>query len=181
VLGLPVLVSQNFDVEGGIVNGSRGTVSRIRYCIDDDGHRHLISVIVHINDSSEECIYQLPPHKLPILADSSDIMFEHPFSKKRCCIQRKQVPILPVFAMTAHRAQGQTLNTVIIDLQSCKGTEAPYVMASRARCLDGLLILRPFDRRKISCRESEDARKEKQRLKILNLATLQKFGNESEK
>lgn len=84
VLGLPVFVSQNFDVEGGIVNGSRGTVSCIRYRVDDNGCRHLISVVVHINDSSEECIDQLPPHELPILANSSDITFEHPFSKKRC-------------------------------------------------------------------------------------------------
>ena len=91
------------------------------------------------------------------------------------------MPISPAFAMTAHRAQGQTLENVIIDLQSCKGTEAPYVMASCARSLDGLLILRPFDRRKICCRESEDTCKEKQQSKILNLVTLLKFGNESEK
>ena len=80
VLGLPVLVSQNFDVKGGVVNGSRGTVSCIRYCVDDNSCCHLISVVVHINDSSEECIDQLPPHELPILADSSDITFEYPFS-----------------------------------------------------------------------------------------------------
>ncbi|KAM6498792.1 hypothetical protein JOM56_006740, partial [Amanita muscaria] len=73
--------------------------------------------------------------------------------------------------MTAHRAQGQTLENVIIDLQSCKGTEAPYVMISRACSLEGLLILRLFDRKKICCRQSEDAHQEHSRLKILNLAT----------
>ncbi|KAF8223595.1 hypothetical protein L208DRAFT_1316099, partial [Tricholoma matsutake] len=85
-----------------------------------------------------------------------------------------QVPILPAFTMTAHRAQGQTLNNVIINLQSCRGTEAPYVMASRACSLDGLLILRPFDRKKICCRESEDTCQEGWQLKMLNLLMLLK-------
>lgn len=53
--------------------------------------------------------------------------------------------------MTTHQAQGQTLDQVIIDLQSCKGMEVPYVMASHARLLDGLLILQPFDKKKICC------------------------------
>ncbi|KAF8228547.1 hypothetical protein L208DRAFT_1290870, partial [Tricholoma matsutake] len=68
-----------------------------------------------------------------------------------------------------------------LQLQSCKGMEAPYVMASCACSLDGLLTLRPFDHRKIYCQESEDIRKENQWLKFLNLVTLLKFGNESEK
>lgn len=66
----------------------------------------------------------------------------------------------PAFAMTAHRAQGQTLSNVIVDLQSCRGTEAPYVIISCACSLDGLVILRPFDHHKICCCQSEDARKE---------------------
>ncbi|KAM6498793.1 hypothetical protein JOM56_006741, partial [Amanita muscaria] len=73
VLGMPVLISQNFDVEGGIVNGSRGTVSHIRYHIDDEGYRHLTSVVVHIEDSSDEALANLLPHELPILADSTEI------------------------------------------------------------------------------------------------------------
>jgi len=43
--------------------------------------------------------------------------------------------------MTAHCAQGQTMEHVIIDLQSCRGTEAPYVMISHVCSLEGLLIL----------------------------------------
>jgi hypothetical protein len=31
VRGMPVLITQNFDVDGGIVNGSRGTLQKIRY------------------------------------------------------------------------------------------------------------------------------------------------------
>ncbi|KAH7917808.1 hypothetical protein BV22DRAFT_983528, partial [Leucogyrophana mollusca] len=66
--------------------------------------------------------------------------------------------------MTAHKSQGQTLQSAIVDLQSCRGTEAPYVMCSRVTSLDGLLILRPFDFSKITSRCSEDARREERRL-----------------
>ncbi|KAF8239103.1 hypothetical protein L208DRAFT_1068540, partial [Tricholoma matsutake] len=54
---------------------------------------------------------------------------------------------------------------------SCRGTEAPYVMVSHTCSLNCLLILCPFEKKKICCRESEDARKEKQCLKLLNLLT----------
>ncbi|KAI1782872.1 hypothetical protein LXA43DRAFT_851758, partial [Ganoderma leucocontextum] len=66
--------------------------------------------------------------------------------------------------LTAHKAQGQTFNRVIVDLESCTGTEAPYVMLSRAISLEGILILRPFNKKKIRCRQSEDLRKECRRL-----------------
>ncbi|PCH37359.1 hypothetical protein WOLCODRAFT_48061, partial [Wolfiporia cocos MD-104 SS10] len=73
--------------------------------------------------------------------------------------------------MTAHKSQGQTLRHVFVDVQSCRGTEAPYVMISRVTSLEGLIILRPFDRGKISCRQSQDMRNEMVRLNILRLQT----------
>ncbi|KAH9853911.1 hypothetical protein C2E23DRAFT_695761, partial [Lenzites betulinus] len=69
--------------------------------------------------------------------------------------------------ITAHKAQGQTFDKVIVDLAGCTGTESPYVMLSRATSLEGVLILRPFDHSKITCRQSEDLRKEMSRLHIL--------------
>ncbi|KAJ3916320.1 hypothetical protein F5877DRAFT_15076, partial [Lentinula edodes] len=68
---------------------------------------------------------------------------------------------------TTHKAQGQTLDSAIIDLESCRGTEAPYVMVSRVKTLDGLLVLRPFQLKKIQCRQSEDSRSENKRLQLL--------------
>ncbi|KAG2340044.1 hypothetical protein BDR05DRAFT_831804, partial [Suillus weaverae] len=49
-----------------------------------------------------------------------------------------------------HKAQRQTLEQVIIDLEGCTSTEAPYVMLSRVTLLDGLLILWPFNKKKIA-------------------------------
>ncbi|KAK0229871.1 hypothetical protein EDD85DRAFT_755968, partial [Armillaria nabsnona] len=61
---------------------------------------------------------------------------------------------------TAYKVQGQTLLTAIIDLNNCRGTETPYVMISRVRSLEGLLILRPFKMNTIMKHPPEEYRKE---------------------
>ncbi|KAG1891945.1 hypothetical protein F4604DRAFT_1508227, partial [Suillus subluteus] len=69
--------------------------------------------------------------------------------------------------VTAHKAQGQTMKNAIINLAGASGTESPYVMVSRVKSLQGLLILWPFDKNKITCRRSEDARCKENRLQVL--------------
>ena len=180
VKGMPVLINQNFDVEGGIVNGSTGTVESVRYTIDENGDHHLTSCTVLVPDCTNDALPHLEPHHIPILEDTVDMTFIHPFSKKKCTIHRSQVPILPAFAMTVHKAQGQSLSNVIIDIESCSGTELPYVMVSRATSLAGLLILRPFQKNKIRCRQSQDSRNEFRRLQSLALETMKAHRTEDE-
>ncbi|KAK0493769.1 hypothetical protein EDD18DRAFT_1077940 [Armillaria luteobubalina] len=69
--------------------------------------------------------------------------------------------------MTAHKAQGQTLNNVVVDLDCCRVTEAPYVMILRVKSLEGLIILQKFQKSHIDRRQSEDYHKEHNRLMIL--------------
>jgi len=179
-IGMPVAINQNFDVAAGVVNGSYGTLRRIRYFTDREGQRHLKSCIVEIPDSDAVGMPHLPAHHFPVLPDSTELRFEHGASHKRCTITRKQVPIEPGFAMTVHKAQGQTMGRVIVDLAGCTGTEPPYVMVSRATSLDGLLVLRDFDARQISKRRSEDLRKEFNRIMILKWETTVKYGKGDE-
>ena len=66
--------------------------------------------------------------------------------KPQLGISRKQFPIVPCYAMTAHASQGLTLDAAIVDL--AVGAEmspvASYVALSRVRSPDNLLIFRPF-------------------------------------
>jgi len=82
--------------------------------------------------------------------------------------------------MTAHKAQGQTLEKVIVDLESYRGTESPYVMVSHVTSLKGLLILRPFKFSKIKCHQSQDTRREFSQLNMLRLRTIVKIGTSEE-
>ena len=63
-------------------------------------------------------------------------------------VTRKQLPLLPAFAMTAHQAQGQTLETgVIADLnyKAISGALTAYIAMTRVRHRKDLLILRAFE------------------------------------
>ena len=131
VLGMPVMITQNFDVNSGIVNGCTGVLQRVRYTQDSKGNRHATSCVVNAPSTDGEPLPNLEHHQVVALQDSTDLTFIHPYSKKRCTIKRTQVPIIPAFAMTVHKAQGQTFHKIVIDLESCKGTESPYVMVSR--------------------------------------------------
>ena len=181
VIGMPVMVTHNFDVEGGVVNGSKGIVSRIRYKVNEQGNRTLVSCVVRIADSSDNPMPMLQEHEIPILEDVTDITFQNPYSDEKITIRRTQVPVVPAFAMTAHKAQGQTMPSAIVDLASCRGTQAPYVMVSRVTSLDGLMILRPFDKKKICSCPSQEMRYEFKRLKVLALRTKIKFESNPER
>ncbi|KIM73531.1 hypothetical protein PILCRDRAFT_29368, partial [Piloderma croceum F 1598] len=76
VLGMPVMISQNFDVEAGVVNGCdgcTGTLKRIRYRVDEEGRRHAISCVVHAPNTLGENLPQLPDHHVVALEDSVDM------------------------------------------------------------------------------------------------------------
>lgn len=171
VLGMKVIVSQNFDVTAGIVNGSMGVLKRIRYRMNDRGERVLTSCVVSLQDE-EPAIPGMAANDAPILADTKSFTLKHPFSPRKCTIQRTQVPVQPAYAITAHRAQGQTYSQVVIDLQNTKSVEAAYVMVSRATSLQSLLILRPFELRRIRKRQqTTPLKREMRRLQVLALQT----------
>lgn len=145
------------------------------------GNRYAISCVVESPKiSASTALSMLSQNQAVVLQDTIDLTFRHPHSNKKCLIKRTQLPIAPAFAMTAHKAQGQTMNKVIIDLESCRGTESPYVMVSRVTSLEGLLILRPFKFSKIKCHQSQDTRKELNRLNRLRLHTIAKIGTSEE-
>ena len=62
-------------------------------------------------------------------------------------VWRKQLPLAPAFATTAHAAQGQTLEAAIVDLQLGRGVGilASYTAITRVRRREDMLIFRPFD------------------------------------
>lgn len=61
---------------------------------------------------------------------------------------RSQVPLILAWALSIHKAQGQTLERVKVDLGKIFEKGQAYVALSRATCQEGLQILR-FDPRKV--------------------------------
>ena len=92
-------------------------------------------------------------------------------------ISRKQLPLLPSYAYTDYKSQGQSLESVIVDLVGCKMTQSLYVMLSRVKSLEGLTVLYPFQAAQISRPLSHEYRVELDHLKNLSVTTEQRYNN----
>ncbi|TFK91097.1 hypothetical protein K466DRAFT_441083, partial [Polyporus arcularius HHB13444] len=71
VLGMPVIISQNFDVNGGVVNGTIGRLAQIRYRTDrSNGRRYLKSCVVRLPELGGEALHSLQPGDYPVMEDT---------------------------------------------------------------------------------------------------------------
>lgn len=65
---------------------------------------------------------------------------------------RNQIPLILAWALSIHKAQGQTLERVKVDLRRAFEKGQAYVALSRATCKEGLQVL-GFDERKVMAHE----------------------------
>jgi ATP-dependent exoDNAse (exonuclease V) alpha subunit len=129
-VGARVMAVKN-DPEGRWYNGSLGTVKRIEegdvfVRFDRSGDEHLVSGAEWTKVRQE-------------WNEESQTIENRPIGAYR------QIPLIPAWAITIHKAQGLTLDDVRLDLGF--GAFAPgqvYVALSRVRTLAGLSLARPL-------------------------------------
>ncbi|KAG1885108.1 hypothetical protein F4604DRAFT_1517945, partial [Suillus subluteus] len=73
VIGMPIIVGHNFDVEGGIVNGCQGILKSIRYTMDNDGNRHARSCIIQSSDITCDDLPYLQSGEIVALENSVEL------------------------------------------------------------------------------------------------------------
>ena len=101
---------------------------------------------------SEPGLYPIVPVKRDWYLDKGRL---HPMLK----LTRRQLPLMPAFAMTAHAAQGQTFsNGAIVDLRlgGSSSAMASYVAITRVERREDLLIHRPFPRKLFENGQKQD-------------------------
>lgn len=131
-----VMLISNLWVESGLVNGSMGTVQAI--CYPTGGPPSLPTAVMVRFDSYSGPT--LPDGSVPIVP----IRRSWSSSGKSC--SRLQIPLKLAWAITIHKAQGLTLNKVVIDIGSREfSTGLTFVACSRVRYLTDLIFQPPFD------------------------------------
>ncbi|KAF5335465.1 hypothetical protein D9611_012159 [Ephemerocybe angulata] len=160
VIGMPMMLVQNFDIAAGVVNGVIGTLQSLKYSLDDDQQRILKSVIIRTEDMKGDPIPGLQPQEFQVLQERSQATVKSFYGGQDLHFTRSQVAIVPAFAMTVHKAQSRTLDRVIVDLKNTRTTAEAYVMLSRVRTFDQLFILRRFDWNNLKRSPPRDVRAE---------------------
>lgn len=123
-VGAQVMLLKNIDTKAGLVNGARGV------CIgfsETDGYPT-------VRFANKALV--LAPMKWEL--------------KQGDAVQasRAQIPVKLAWALTIHKSQGMTLDSVCVDLSSCFAAGQGYVALSRARSLDTMEV-RGFGKGKI--------------------------------
>ena len=182
VPGMKVTITDNAAVSARIVNGSEGTLWDITYDTDSNGLRFGVCAYVHIPGCGLQIsglafeVVPILPIKMAFVYAPRHVTSEASVGESRKCnIVHSQLPLLPAYAFIDYKIQGHSLDRVIIDLHSCRTLQSAYVMLSRARSLEAILIMRFFKPDMIYRTLSEQFRTEFRRLRELEALTKVRF------
>jgi hypothetical protein len=183
-VGMKAMVVLNIATEADLANGTRGTVRGIaldprepRVVPDDDGCirlRYPPPVVYFEPDMQTDIVFEgVPKGIIPILP--SKVGFSVEGEEGKIKLDRRQIAIVPGYAFTDYKAQGQTMGCVIVDISKPPtGKLSPfsvYVALSRSAGRNSIRILRDFDPELFMHHPSEDLRVDMARLERLDEIT----------
>jgi PIF1-like helicase len=183
-VGMKAMVVLNIATEADLANGTRGTVQgfvldpREEHTLPDEkGHIHLRyppPVIYFKPDIKTNIVFEgIPEGIIPISPSKSG--FSVVIDGEKVKVERSQLAVVPAYAFTDYKSQGQTMEYVIVDIsRPPTGSLSPfsvYVALSRSRGRKTIRILRDFDPALLMHHPSEDLRIDMARLERLDEQT----------
>lgn len=145
-MGLPVMIRYN---EATDLCMTRGQEARVvgwtaQKLPKWQGRRLLDTLYVELKNPPRNVkLPHLPKNVVPLTGNTETVEALLP-SDEYVTIARKQVPVLPNFAMTDYSAQGKTREWNVVDISNCRSFHGAYTCLSRGTTLSQTLILRDF-------------------------------------
>jgi hypothetical protein len=190
-IGMQVMVTLNVATEADLANGSRGVIENI--VLDpresSTNQDRTEEGIIWLQYPPAMILFRpfhhefdpfpgLEPGLIPIFPLEVSFTIKYQTNAKTRVI-RRQYPICAGYAFTDHKAQGQTLERVLVDIGTTQRFPvtpfAAYVALSRSRGRDTIRLLRNFDDTIFTRHPSEYLRREDERLAWLEKNTTDKF------
>lgn len=174
---MKVMVRENIAFGRRLVNGAEGTIRNVLYELRD-GVPCATVAYVHIPGAGRISA-DLEEDVVPVFPEKVYFKYAPIINGKKVLksVTREQLPLVPAYAYTDYKSQGKSLTHAIMDLESACSLQGVYVMLSRVRSMEGLLIMRPFSHAKICTRLSQELRDELRRIDMLDEMTRVRYAS----
>ena len=185
-VGMKVMVLVNIDTDSDLANGSRGVITDIildkREVVEETVSSKVVLsyapavILFRPLFGCKKNVPGLPPGTIPIFPSQRSFTLKGPTN---ITIEREQYALTAAYAFTDYKAQGQTMESVIIDLGKTPSGKLTafnmYVALSRGRGRSRIRLLRDFDDRLFTTHPSEELREEDDRLDRLAESTIRRY------
>ncbi|KNA07259.1 hypothetical protein SOVF_173520 [Spinacia oleracea] len=125
-VGARVMLLQNLNVKGRLVNGATGTIIGFKKSCKSDIAKICEHKLLPIVKFDSGCDKEIGTHTWSVMVGD------------RARATRLQLPLMLAWAMSIHKSQGVTLDRLHTNLSQAFGYGMIYVALSRLRSLDGL-------------------------------------------
>jgi hypothetical protein len=122
--GMPVFLVKNLATELGLSNGTPGTLVGVKYRVETNQQttwRYAISVEVDFPSYTNSRPNSPHPHRVTLEQYPVNMKYQLPGQTNEHSAQRKQIPLIPGFAYTAHNSQGRSLDAACV----CEDPDVP--------------------------------------------------------
>ena len=143
-LGMPVALTDHIDRGSKLL--LRGRIGFVVAMDWSAGHKQPSVVFLKFDNVDWQLDGTTEPGIYPIEPVTRTWFLDRNKPKPVLKVVRRQLPLCPAFAVTAHFSQGKTMEAAILDLMIDKITDVSYgtVATSRVRSREDVLVLRPF-------------------------------------
>ena len=185
-IGMKVMVTENIETDLDITNGAKGVITDIVLHPDEPPFepgsvvvlKHLPAfILVKLDRTKTSRLAGLESGVIPVEPRKISMKFdvEDKGVIKSCAGSRRQFPMTAAYAFTDYRAQGQTIDMVIIDIarppRATLSLFNLYVALSRSSGTGTIRLLRDFDEGTIRQKHDLDLLAEDGRLDKLDKRT----------